>query len=92
MVEMRTELPEEIVGWLSDAAVRFNVTRSEIVQRALEQYLGNVAHVQAAYDQHHQKRFGDAAAQSSGTHHKKADCPYEQCPFEDACPGEVCPL
>ncbi len=92
MVELRTELPEEIVGWLSDAASRFNVTRSEIVQRALEQYLGSMAQVQATYDQSRQTRGADAAPHRPDTHHKKANCPYQECPFEDACPGESCPL
>ncbi len=65
---------------------------SEIVQRALEQYLGSMAQVQATYDQSRQIRGADATPQRPDTHHKKADCPYQECPFEDACPGESCPL
>ena len=87
MIELRTELPEEMVGWLSDAANRFNVTRSDIVRRALEQYLANMGRVEAeALRRPSNQTF-------SGHHgHRKDDCPYQQCPFEERCPGSACPL
>ena len=89
---MYTELEEETAGWVADAASRFNVTRSEIIQRALEHYLGHVEEVRVAFEQHQQH--GDPAVDWHRAKQtlRKAHCPYDNCPFADDCPAEVCPL
>jgi len=56
VVEFCTDLPEEIAGWVSDAARRLDVTRSEIVQRAVEHYLGHFDEVRVAFEQRQQQR------------------------------------
>jgi predicted DNA-binding protein len=92
VMEMHTELPEEIVGWITDAASRFNVTRSEIIQRAVEHYLGHVEEVRVAFEQREQHHdpvvdWHQAKQTMQGVH-----CPYEDCPFSGDCPVEICPL
>jgi hypothetical protein len=91
-MELRTELPDEIVGWVADAARRFNVSPSAIVHRALEHYLRHMAECRDASEKirRHRPPRADATNANSGT--KKTDCPFPQCPFGDACPSEVCSL
>lgn len=91
-MELRTELPEEIVGWVSDAARRFNVTHSEIVHRALELYLGRVEEIRVASERRRQPKEQPADVPREHKFGKKEDCPYADCPFGNACPGETCSL
>ena len=91
-VELWTELPEEVAGWVADAASRFHVSRSEIIQRAVEHFLGHVKDVSAAIEQ----RELEPDSTLDWGHAKKtlehAHCPYDNCPFAGDCPVEVCPL
>ncbi len=92
MKELRTELPEEIVGWLTDAATRFNVTREEIVRRALEQYLETMGRVEAEFVRLQTVEDSASEEQKVFPGRRKEDCPFHRCPFEQECPGEECPL
>ena len=92
MKELRTELPEEIVGWLTDAATRFNVTREEIVRRALEQYLENMGRVEAEFVRLQKVEDPFTRERENLPRRRKQDCPFHRCPFEQECPGEECPL
>jgi hypothetical protein len=91
-VEVYTELPESVAGWIADAASRFNLSRSEIIQRAVEHFLGHVEEVRVAIEQ----RELDSAPALDWGHAKetmeKAHCPYDNCPFAGDCPVDVCPL
>ncbi len=91
-MEMRTELPEEIVGWVGDAARRFDVTRAEIVQRALEHYLGHMDEVKVEFEQRPKDRDHEVDWDQAKQTLKKANCHFEKCPYEGDCPAEVCRL
>lgn len=91
-VELYTELPESVAGWIADAAARFHVSRSEIIQRAVEHFLGHVEEVKVAIEQ---RERGSEAMPDWGRAKEtfeKANCPYENCPFAGDCPVDVCPL
>ncbi len=92
MAGFRTEISDETAGWVIDAASRFNVTRSEIVERALEHYLGHENEMRATF----QRRQQQPAPEVDWAHAKetlrKAHCPFNDCPFAGDCPGDVCPL
>ena len=95
MKELRTELPDEILGWLADAAARFDVTREEIVRRALEQYLETMGRVEAEFVRLQTvQTVEDSASEEQKIlpGRRKEDCPFHRCPFERECPGEECPL
>ena len=91
-VELWTELPEDLAGWVTDAAARFHVSRSEIIRRAVEHFLGHVEEVSVAIRQGE----SDSASKPDWGHAKRtlehAHCPYDNCPFAGDCPAEVCPL
>ena len=91
-VELWTQLPEDLAGWVADAASRFHVTRSEIIRRAVEHFLGHVEEVSVAV-----RQAESAAASTPDWGHakhtmEKANCPYDDCPFAGDCPVDVCPL
>jgi hypothetical protein len=92
VVEMYAELPAETAGWLSDAASRFNVDRSVIVQRAVEHYLAHVEEVKDAFDQRSEPRSAERDWQRAMETLERANCPYEECPFQGDCPADVCAL
>ena len=92
VVEFYTELSDETAGWVADAASRFNVTRSEIIQRALEHYLRHVDEIRGAVVQRQQTGAKPVDWERARKTLRKANCPYDSCPFEDDCPGDVCPL
>lgn len=90
-VELWTELPENLAGWVADAASRFHVSRSEIIRRAVEHFLGHVEETKAVIER---ERGSDQAPDWGRAKQtlEKAHCPYEDCPFTGDCPVEVCPL
>ena len=91
-MELHAELPDELAGWVHDAARRFNVEPSVIIHRALEHYLRHMAQVRDATRAHHAHR-RTAGHGPGGSHgRKKEDCPYQKCPYEHGCPGEFCAL
>jgi hypothetical protein len=91
-VELWTELPEGVAGWVADAAARFHVSRSEIIRRAVEHFLGHVEEVRGAIE----RRERESDPTVDWGHAKKtlehAHCPYDKCPFAGDCPVDVCPL
>ena len=92
MRELRADLPEEIVGWVGDAARRFEVTRSELIQRALEHYLGHMDEVKAEFEQRQADREPGVDWSKAKETLKKANCQFDSCPFSENCPVEVCRL
>jgi predicted transcriptional regulator len=91
-VELWTELPENLAGWVTDAASRFHVSRSEIIRRAVEHFLGHVEEVQIAIDERRSEPRATPDWGRAKQTLEKAHCPYEGCPFAGDCPVEVCPL
>ena len=91
-MELRTELPEEIVGWVGDAARRFEVTRSELIQRAVEHYLGHMDEVKAEFEQRKIDRESGVDWSTAKETLRKAHCRYDHCPYAEDCPADVCPL
>jgi hypothetical protein len=91
-VELWAELPEGVAGWVTDAAARFHVSRSEIIRRAVEHFLGHVEEVKVLIE----RREREPDSKIDWGHAKKtlehAQCPYENCPFSGDCPVDVCPL
>lgn len=92
MAELVAQIADETAGWVADAAKRFNVTRSEIIERALEHYLGHADELQAAFEQRQQHRAPDVDWARARKTMRKSHCPFDDCPFADDCPGDLCPL
>jgi len=92
MSELRTELPEELVGWVGDAARRFEVTRAEIVRRALEHYLRHMNDVGAEFNQRREISGREVDWREAKSTLRRSNCPFDNCPYADDCPAEVCRL
>jgi Arc/MetJ-type ribon-helix-helix transcriptional regulator len=92
MVELYTELPESVAGWIADAASRFHVSRSEIIRRAVEHFLGHVEEVRVAIEQRERSSELPLDWGQAKRTMEQAHCPYGDCPFAGDCPVDVCPL
>jgi hypothetical protein len=92
MTDLRAVVSDELAGWVADAARRFDLTRSEIVELALEHYLRHVDGARVVRD----RRSGVPPAAVDWEQAKQtvtsAKCTYELCPFDHDCPAEVCAL
>jgi hypothetical protein len=91
-MELRAELPDELAGWVHDAARRFNVEPSVIIHRALEHYLRHMAQVRDASRAQSGHRRVAIHARDGGPSQKGEYCPFPECPYENGCPGEICAL
>ena len=91
-VEVCAELPENLAGWISDAASRFQISRSEIIQRAVEHFLGHVQEVKVAIERQELGSRQSADWGQAKRTMEQAHCPYDNCPFSGDCPVDVCPL
>jgi hypothetical protein len=92
MAHVHAEVPDEIAGWVDDAARRFEVTPSEIIQRALEHYLGHVSDVAVVHERRRQVAPSGVDWELARKTLKRANCTFDHCPFEDDCPAEICAL
>jgi predicted transcriptional regulator len=92
MPKENADLPEELLQRVDEEARRFNRSRVEIVGRAVAHYLEHVTEVQVAYEGSRESGNRDADWSAIKETLQEARCPYDDCPFADGCPVELCPL